>query len=76
MNSLNNLKNFIILDLIASKLIDEFVFYIAPKILGGNKINFTDFQSSFSNIGTINLELKEISEVGPDIKLISKPLYL
>ena len=57
------------------KLIDELIFYIAPTTLGKNKINFSEFESSFSNIGTIHLELKEINEIGPDIKLITKPIY-
>ena len=60
---------------IRSELIDEFVFYIAPTKLGKNKINFSEFESSFSNIGTIHLKLKQISEIGPDIKLVTKPLY-
>lgn len=60
---------------IASKLIDELIFYIAPTTLGKNKINFSEFESSFSNIGTIHLELKEINEIGPDIKLVTKPIY-
>ena len=60
---------------IASKLIDELIFYVAPTTLGKNKINFSEFESSFSNIGTIHLELKEINEIGPDIKLVTKPIY-
>ena len=65
----------LITGLIVTKLIDEFVFYIAPKILGKNKINFTDFKSSFSNLGTIQLKLKQINEIGPDIKVIAVPTY-
>ena len=60
---------------IASKLIDEIIFYIAPVKLGKDRINFSEFESSFSKIGTIDLELKEISEIGPDKKLITKPVY-
>ncbi len=60
---------------IASKLVDEIIFYIAPIELGKDKINFSEFESSFSKIGTIDLELKEISEIGPDKKLITKPMY-
>ena len=40
-----------------------------------NKINFTDFKSSFSNLGTIQLKLKQINEIGPDIKVIAVPTY-
>ena len=60
---------------ITSKLIDELIFYVAPTTLGKNKINFSELESSFSNIGTIRLELKEINEIGPDFKLITKPIY-
>ena len=60
---------------ISSKLIDEIVFYIAPIELGKNKINFSEFEGSFSKIGTIDLELKESSEIGPDKKLITKLIY-
>ena len=60
---------------IASKFIDEFVFYISPRILGKEKINFSEFESSFSNIGTIHLEHKEITGIGTDIKLVARPIY-
>tara|TARA_Y100000590_G_scaffold57290_3_gene60188 strand:- start:1677 stop:2786 length:1110 start_codon:yes stop_codon:yes gene_type:complete len=61
---------------IKASLIDELIFYVAPIKLGENKINFTEIESSFSNIGTIRLEQIEKSDIGPDTKLITKPIYL
>ncbi len=60
---------------ISAEFIDELIFYIAPIKLGERKINFTEIESSFSNIGTIQLELMEKSNIGPDTKLITKPIY-
>ena len=60
---------------INSKLIDEFIFYIAPKILGKDKINFSDFDCSFSNIGTIQLQINDIEEIGKDFKVTATPIY-
>ena len=65
----------LITSLIEENLIDEFIIYIAPKLLGKNKINFTQIESSLSNLGTIRLEIQEIKRSGPDFKLVAKSNY-
>ena len=65
----------LITSLIEQQLIDEFVIYIAPKLLGKNKINFTQMKSSLPYLSTISLEIQEITESGSDIKLVAKANY-
>lgn len=65
----------LITSLIEQQLIDEFIFYIAPKLLGKNKIHFTQIESSLANLGTIRLEIQEIKRSGPDFKLVAKSNY-
>ena len=65
----------LITSLIEQKIIDEFIFYIAPKLLGKNKINFAQIDSSLTNLDTIPLEIIDIGELGPDIKITAKANY-
>lgn len=57
-----------------SKLINEVITYIAPKIIGGK-----DAPSAFSGIGfqslteALNLKVKEVKQLGNDIKIVSIP---
>ena len=58
--------------LIKEKLIDQLIFFIAPKLLGKEKLNFVKFQSTLSKI---NLEIKNMEKIGQDIKLLTKLKY-
>ena len=56
-------------------LIDKFIFYIAPKIIGGDS-NY----SMFADLGiskikdSINLRFKDIKRIGDDIVITAYPL--
>lgn len=57
-------------------LIDEFVIFIAPKILGAGKLNFSKLEGSLRNIGTIELDIQEVEVFGEDLKVSLTPNYL
>lgn len=61
--------------MLQEKLIDKFIFYIAPKILGANKLNFAKLEGSIKNLGTIELDIQEIEAIGDDLKLSVLPKY-
>ncbi len=61
--------------MIQSKLVDELVIYLAPKIMG------SDGRGLFGNLGftdmgnVIDLEFTDVRMVGKDLRIIAKPLY-
>ena len=61
--------------MLEERLIDKFIIYIAPKLLGANKLNFAKLGSSLKNLGTIELELQKQEVVGEDLKLSILPKY-
>jgi diaminohydroxyphosphoribosylaminopyrimidine deaminase/5-amino-6-(5-phosphoribosylamino)uracil reductase len=61
--------------MIAEELIDKFIFYMAPKILGAGKLNFSKLEGSIKNLGTIVLEIEEVEVIGDDLKLAMTPEY-
>ena len=65
----------IITSLLNEGLIDEFIFYIAPKILGKNRINFLDFVLKGSKLGKIKLIKQGELSLGKDLKIICTPVY-
>ena len=58
--------------LIKEKLIDQLIFFIAPKLLGKKKLNFVKIQSALDKI---DLEIKNMEKIGQDIKLLTKLKY-
>ena len=61
--------------MIKEELIDKFVFYMAPKILGAGKLNFSKLEGSLKNLGTIALEVEEVEVIGDDLKVSIAPKY-
>ena len=61
--------------MIKEELIDKFVFYMAPKILGVGKLNFSKLEGSLKNLGTIALEVEEVEVIGDDLKVSIAPKY-
>ena len=61
--------------MIKEELIDKFVFYMAPKILGAGKLNFSKLEGSLKNLGTIALEVEEVEVIGDDLKVSITPKY-
>jgi len=61
--------------MIAEGLIDKFIFFMAPKILGSGKLNFSKLEGSIKNLGTIALEIEEAEVIGDDLKLTITPKY-
>ena len=61
--------------MIAANLIDRFIFYIAPKILGSGKLNFSKLEGSIKNLGTIELKIEEVDTIGEDLRLSIIPKY-
>jgi diaminohydroxyphosphoribosylaminopyrimidine deaminase/5-amino-6-(5-phosphoribosylamino)uracil reductase len=61
--------------MLEERLIDKFIIYIAPKLLGANKLNFAKLGGSLKNLGTIELELQKQEVVGEDLKLSILPKY-
>ena len=58
--------------LLKEKLIDEFILFIAPKLMGKEKLNFAKIERGMNNI---NLKIQSIDEIGGDIKLLARPQY-
>ena len=48
------------------KLVDELIFFIAPKLLGRRKLNFSKLSST---MGTIGVEIQNTEEIGEDLKV-------
>lgn len=61
--------------LLKSRLVDELILYIAPKIMG------SDGQGLFGHMGfermedILELDIKAVSVVGPDIRVTAVPKY-
>ena len=51
---------------IKEKLVDELIFFIAPKLLGRRKLNFSKLSST---MGTIGVEIQNTEEIGEDLKV-------
>ncbi|WWP01030.1 MAG: bifunctional diaminohydroxyphosphoribosylaminopyrimidine deaminase/5-amino-6-(5-phosphoribosylamino)uracil reductase RibD [Candidatus Dasytiphilus stammeri] len=55
--------------LLQSGIVDEFILYIAPKILGNHARNLCDLPDLNQLSHIIRFDLKEIYKVGPDLRL-------
>jgi diaminohydroxyphosphoribosylaminopyrimidine deaminase/5-amino-6-(5-phosphoribosylamino)uracil reductase len=54
-------------------LVDEFVIYLAPKLLGGDKLAIGSIDVP-SIQDAKDMEFVEINTLGPDIQIIAKPV--
>ena len=61
--------------LLQERLIDELVLYKAPKLLGENRLSFINLDVVTKKLGTIDLEIEDIEELGQDIKHSLVPKY-
>ena len=50
-------------------LIDEYIFYLAPKVMGKNKISFLDFNKNLNNIA---LQFTKTAVLDCDLKIIAR----
>jgi len=62
--------------LITEGLIDQFIFYIAPKILGKERINFFDGIRNSPKLAKIDLLIDTIEPIGKDLKILATPIYI
>ncbi|MDO8962209.1 MAG: bifunctional diaminohydroxyphosphoribosylaminopyrimidine deaminase/5-amino-6-(5-phosphoribosylamino)uracil reductase RibD [Methylophilus sp.] len=61
--------------LMALKLIDELIMYYAPKLMGGAAHNMFAMPSLLHMDQAIQLDIQDIRQFGPDIRLIAQPQY-
>ena len=61
--------------LLAKELIDEFVLYQAPKLLGKDRKTFSKFDQTDQKISTMDFEIGEMTNLGEDKKIILTPNY-
>jgi diaminohydroxyphosphoribosylaminopyrimidine deaminase/5-amino-6-(5-phosphoribosylamino)uracil reductase len=61
--------------LLAEQLVDEIIFYIAPKILGNNSLNalFTPHINALNE--AVNFTIKDVRQVGKDLRIMTQPDY-
>jgi diaminohydroxyphosphoribosylaminopyrimidine deaminase/5-amino-6-(5-phosphoribosylamino)uracil reductase len=56
------------------QLIDEFIFYYAPKLMGGNAINMLAIETLTQMNQAIDLQLLDVRQVGQDIRIRAIPM--
>ena len=61
--------------LMTKELIDEFVLYQAPKLLGRDRKTFSKFDQTEQKISTMGFKIGEINNLGEDKKIILIPNY-
>lgn len=58
---------------VGDSLVNRYVFYLGPKLLGGWRVALT--QIGVTNIdGAWELEIKSVDRLGPDIKIVADPI--
>ncbi len=57
----------------ASGLVDEYVLYLAPSILGHGAHGMFDFKNPLSLGQALPLEFIEVGMVGPDVRILARP---
>ena len=61
--------------LLAEYLIDEFILYQAPKLLGQGRKTFSNFDQTNRKLSTIGFEIKAVTNLGQDKKIVLTPNY-
>lgn len=59
---------------VAARLVDEVVAYIAPALIGGGGLSALGGQGAPSIDQVRRFELVEVTRIGPDVKLVARPL--
>jgi diaminohydroxyphosphoribosylaminopyrimidine deaminase / 5-amino-6-(5-phosphoribosylamino)uracil reductase len=61
--------------LLAANLVDEFIFYYAPVILGADARGMLAIPALESMQNRVNLQIIETRQIGQDIRVRAKPIY-
>ncbi len=61
--------------LIKQGLVDELVIYLAPKLMGSDGRGLVGALGITAMSQVIDLEIKELKQVGPDIRITATPIY-
>ncbi len=61
--------------LLEAELVDEIVFYMAPKLMGGASQNLFTLPEFKKMNECLNLSITDMRQVGDDIRIIAKPNY-
>lgn len=61
--------------LIQQRLVDELVLYLAPKLMGSDGRGLIGALGLQAMHQVIELDIKELKQVGPDIRIIATPIY-
>lgn len=61
--------------LLNKQLVDEVIIYIAPKLLGAQAMGLVDFGELTQMDQALNINVKNVTQIGADIKLQCQPLY-
>ncbi|WP_416305067.1 bifunctional diaminohydroxyphosphoribosylaminopyrimidine deaminase/5-amino-6-(5-phosphoribosylamino)uracil reductase RibD [Neptunicella sp. SCSIO 80796] len=61
--------------LLAAKLIDEMIIYIAPRIMGDKSQNLLNLPLFEHMEQTIGLQWQDVRQIGDDLKIVATPLY-
>ncbi|WP_194437496.1 bifunctional diaminohydroxyphosphoribosylaminopyrimidine deaminase/5-amino-6-(5-phosphoribosylamino)uracil reductase RibD [Vibrio fluminensis] len=56
-------------------LVDELVLYLAPKLMGSDGRGLIGMLGLTAMSQVIDLDIKDVTQVGPDIRIIAKPIY-
>ncbi|MEA2211289.1 MAG: diaminohydroxyphosphoribosylaminopyrimidine deaminase [Solirubrobacteraceae bacterium] len=58
----------------AAGLVDRVVAYIAPALIGGGGLSALGGEGAPSIDAVRRFELEEVTRIGPDVRLIARPL--
>ena len=61
--------------LIAQQLVDEFVLYLAPKLMGSDGRGLVGALGLHAMSQVFELDITELKQVGRDIRILAKPIY-
>jgi diaminohydroxyphosphoribosylaminopyrimidine deaminase/5-amino-6-(5-phosphoribosylamino)uracil reductase len=61
--------------LLAQQLVNEFILYYAPKLMGGFAQNMFALPSGQHMNQAIGLNIQDVRQFGPDVRVLAQPLY-
>jgi diaminohydroxyphosphoribosylaminopyrimidine deaminase/5-amino-6-(5-phosphoribosylamino)uracil reductase len=61
--------------LIEAQLVDELILYLAPKLMGSDGRGLMGALGLTSMSNVIDLEIKDIRQIGVDIRIVAKPQW-
>lgn len=60
--------------MIEAQLVDELILYLAPKLMGSDGRGLMGALGLTSMSDVIDLEIKDVRQVGVDIRIVAKPI--